>query len=231
MSMIAVITARGGSKRIPRKNIKDFMGQPMLAYAISAALESGLFESVMVSTDDAEIAEVAEKYGAEVPFMRSARTSDDFATTYDVLEEVIEEYRKQGQSFEDCCCIYPCVPFLTSESLKNAYKLMSDGAVAVQPVCKYPVPVEWAFCIDANNELVPHCKEALKIRSQDLKPCYYDAGMFYFFKIAEMLSAHTIVPKGTKPYVIDELECQDIDTMDDWRMAEFKYRMLKMEEK
>lgn len=231
MSMIAVITARGGSKRIPRKNIKDFMGKPMLAYAISAALESNLFDKVMVSTDDEEIADVARKYGAEVPFMRSAKTSDDFATTRDVLVEVVEEYVKRGENFDQLCCIYPCVPFLTADSLKKAYAIMQNGAIAVQPVCKYPVPVEWAFAIDEKNELVPRDEAALSIRSQDLTSFYYDVGMFYFFTVKNMLDENAVVPKGTQPYIMDELECQDIDTMEDWHVAELKYRMLNMEEK
>ena len=119
---IAIITARGGSKRIPRKNIKNFMGKPMLAYAISAAIDSGVFVEVMVSTDDSEIADIAVKYGAEVPFMRSEKTSNDFATTADVLYEVKEEYKKLGKEFDTICCIYPCVPFLTGKILRDAYE-------------------------------------------------------------------------------------------------------------
>lgn len=227
MERIAIITARGGSKRIPRKNIKEFMGKPMLAYAIEAALSSELFDTVMVSTDDREIADVAIEYGAEVPFLRSARTSDDFASTFDVLEEVVEEYKKRGRVFAEICCIYPCVPFLSAASLVEAYKAMEDGAVAVQPVCKYPVPVEWAFEIDESGRLVPRDRKAMNIRSQDLKPCYYDVGMFYFCRTREMLLEKTMVPPGTVPYLVNEKECQDIDTMEDWQMAEFKYRMLK----
>lgn len=228
MGMIAIITARGGSKRIPRKNIKEFMGKPMLVYAIEAAKASNLFDTVMVSTDDIDIAETAKKYGAEVPFMRSARTSDDYASTYDVLEEVIAEYRKLGRLFDKICCIYPCVPFLTAESLRKAYKVMVNEVPAVQPVCRYPVPVEWAFTIDEDNNLIPKDKEALSIRSQDIAPCYYDVGMFYFVSTNIMLKEKTIVPFGTKAYVINEYECQDIDTMDDWKMAERKYKILNM---
>ena len=227
MSSIAIITARGGSKRIPRKNIKNFMGKPMLAYAVEAALKSELFDTIMVSTDDKEIADVAEKLGAEVPFMRSEKNSDDFATTFDVLEEVIGEYAKRGKLFEEICCIYPCVPFLSAASLIDAHKAMENGAVAIQPVCKYPVPVEWAFEINEVGELVPRDRSAMDIRSQDLRPCYYDVGMFYFCRTDKMLLEKTMVPPGTRPYIIDEAECQDIDTMDDWRMAELKYKMMK----
>ena len=127
MSNIAIITARGGSKRISKKNIKEFMGKPMLAYAIQAASDSKIFDEVMVSTDSEEIAEVAKKYGAKVPFMRSERTASDNATTYDALEEVTAKYKETGKEFDTLCCIYPCVPYLTSETLKNAYNILKNN--------------------------------------------------------------------------------------------------------
>lgn len=226
MSLIAIITARGGSKRIPKKNIKDFYGKPMLAYAIEAAKGAGIFDEIMVSTDSEEIADVARKYGATVPFMRSESTANDFATTFDVLEEVINEYKKQGKSFDELCCIYPCVPFLTSKTLEESYKLMRQtNANALQPVCKYPAPVEWAMKIE-NGFLIPNDKAALNIRSQDLTPKYFDVGMFYFCKTEVMLKERTVVPINTSGYVIDEAECQDIDTPNDWKMAEMKYKLL-----
>lgn len=226
MSIIAIITARGGSKRIPQKNIKIFMGKPMLAYAIEAAKKTGIFDEIMVSTDDEDIANVARKYGASVPFMRSQKTSDDFATTYDVLEEVIDEYKKMGKIFDELCCIYPCVPFLTSKTLQDAYKAMKDCQVdALQPVCKFPAPVERAMKIE-NNLIVPNDRESLKIRTQDLTPSYFDVGMFYYCKTDVMLLEKTLVPQKTSAYIIDELECQDIDTPDDWRIAEMKYKLL-----
>ena len=224
MGNIAIITARGGSKRIPKKNIKDFMGKPMLAYAIESAIKSEIFDEIMVSTDSDEIKEIALKYGAKVPFMRSEQTSNDYATTFDVLEEVISEYQKQGKEFETLCCIYPCVPFLKAETLKNAYEEL-DGFNAVQPVCKYPAPVEWAMKID-NGTLIFNDPDAKNIRSQDLEPKYFDVGMFYFCKVKNLLAEKTLVPQGTKAYIIDELECQDIDTPDDWKMAEMKYKVL-----
>ena len=226
MSVIAIITARGGSKRIPKKNIKEFYGKPMLAYAIEAAKGAGIFDEIMVSTDSEEIAEVARKYGANVPFMRSERTANDFATTFDVLEEVVNEYKKQGKFFDELCCIYPCVPFLTSKTLKESYKLMKQTkANALQPVCKYPAPVEWAMKIE-NGLLIPNDRESLKIRSQDLTPKYFDAGMFYFCNIEIMLKEKTVVPTNTSGYISDESECQDIDTPDDWKMAEIKFNII-----
>lgn len=224
---IAIITARGGSKRIPKKNIKPFFGKPMLAYAIEACRASGVFSTIMVSTDSAEIAEVAKANGAEIPFMRSEKTASDFATTFDVLEEVVRNYGERGQSFDSLCCVYPCVPFLTGETLKAAHALFGNSnAAGIQPVCKYPVPVEWAMKME-NGFLVPNDREALKIRSQDLTPKYYDVGMFYFVKVQAMLEQKTVVPANTLGYLMNENEIQDIDTEDDWNMAEMKYRLIR----
>lgn len=227
MSIIAIITARGGSKRIPQKNIKDFYGKPMLAYAIDAAKEAGIFDEIMVSTDSFEIADVAKRFGACVPFMRSARTADDYATTFDVLEEVLAEYKRIGKIFDNVCCIYPCVPFLSSTTLLNAYNhMIKTQANAIMPVCKYPAPIEWAMRIK-DGVLLPDDASKLVIRSQDLKPAFFDVGMFYFCKTKILLEEKTLVPPGTQGYIIDEKECQDIDTPDDWEMAELKYKLLR----
>ena len=227
MSIIAIITARGGSKRIPQKNIKIFMGKPMLAYAIEAAQNAQIFDEIMVSTDSNEIANIAQEYGAKVPFMRSPRTSNDFATTFDVLEEVLTVYAKNGMSFEELCCIYPCVPFLNAKTLTSAYNVMKESNVdGLQPVCKYPAPVEWAMKIE-HGLLTPDDKKAQFIRSQDLIPRYYDAGMFYFLKTSVMLAEKTITPNKTFGYIVDEKECQDIDTIEDWKAAETKYKVLR----
>lgn len=225
MSAIAIITARGGSKRIPRKNIKPFMGRPMLAYAISAARESGLFDEIMVSTEDEEIAAVARANGADVPFMRSARTAGDYATTFDVLEEVLARYASAGREFDVTCCIYPCVPFLRGSTLCKAADLLGPKVNAVLPVCRYPVPIEWAMIV-SDGELKPRDQESLKIRSQDLTPKYYDVGMFYFVRSAVLLQEKTLIPAPTAAFEIDALECQDIDTPEDWSFAETKYRLL-----
>ena len=219
MKNIAIITARGGSKRIPQKNIKEFMGKPMIAYAIEPAIESRIFDEVMVSTDCGEIAEISKKYGASVPFLRSKKTSDDFATTLDVIEEVITEYKKIGKEFDNICCIYPCVPFLSSNTLKESYDKFKKND-ALLPVCKYPVPIEWAMKIE-DRMLIPNNRDAQNIRSQDIEPKYYDAGMFYFVK------TQILVPKNTFGYIIKESECQDIDTEEDWQMAEIKFKILK----
>ena len=227
MKNIAIITARGGSKRIPKKNIKEFMGKPMIAYAIEACLKSEIFDEVMVSTDCAEIAEISKEYGAKIPFMRSEKNSGDFTTTFEVLEEVITEYKKTGREFGNLCCVYPCVPFLKAETLKDAYKKFVDSKEnGLMPVCKYPVPIEWAMKIEGGL-LVPNDREAQNIRSQDIEPKYFDVGMFYFLKTDVMMNEKTLVLKKTAPYIMSETEIQDIDTEDDWKMAELKCKLLK----
>lgn len=222
MSTLAIITARGGSKRIPRKNIKDFMGKPMLAYAIKAALDSDLFEEIMVSTDDNEIAEIAKKNGAQVPFMRSEKTANDFATTADVLNEVISEYKNLGKTFDNICCIYPCVPFLTGEILKSAYQNFIDtGADRLTPVVKYSFPIQRAFKINNEGFLEYREPENASKRSQDLEAMYHDVGMFYFYKSDKMNG------KNIAAYEMDESCIQDIDTLEDWKMAELKYKVMQ----
>ena len=221
MKKIAIITARGGSKRIPRKNIKEFMGKPMLAYAIEAALKSEVFDEVMVSTDDLEIAEIARKYGANVPFMRSEATANDFATTADVLNEVKSEYKKRGMEFDTICCIYPCVPFLTAKVLKEAYETFEkSGKSALTPVVKYSFPIQRAFAVNEDGDLYYREPENAAKRSQDLEPMYHDVGMFYFN------SEDSTKKQGCVPYIMDENITQDIDTIEDWKMAEIKYKVL-----
>jgi N-acylneuraminate cytidylyltransferase len=227
MSTVAIITARGGSKRIPRKNIKPFMDKPMLAYPIEAALESGVFDEVMVSTDCPEIAAVALKCGAKVPFMRSEKTSDDYAPTFDVLEEVLVEYKKQGKKFDETCCIYPCSPFLTAETLRKAYQQLKEaGTDSLVPVCKYPIPIEWAIKIE-DGILHPFDPAAQNMRSQDLIPKYYDAGVFYLMNTSVLLESRRIITGNTLAFILPESEVQDIDTDEDWRIAEMKYKILR----
>jgi N-acylneuraminate cytidylyltransferase len=227
-NIIAIIPARGGSKRIPKKNIKDFSGRPMLSYAIEACKEAGIFSEIMVSTDTEEIAAIARQYSAQVPFLRSSKTSSDTAITYDVLEEVIAMYKQtSGKEYPYVCCVYPCVPLLSGRTVKEAYgQFVSSGSDALVPVCKFPVPVEWAMKIE-NGLLVPNDRKAILIRSQDLTPQYFDAGMFYFIKTSVLLKDKTLTPSNTIGYIMNEKEIQDIDTMDDWTMAEIKYKVFQ----
>lgn len=226
MKNIAIITARGGSKRIPRKNIKEFMGKPMLAYAIEAAVNSQIFDEVMVSTDDIEIAEIAQKYGAKVPFVRSESTANDFATTADVLNEVIDEYKKLGKSFENFACIYPCVPFLNGEILKSAYeKFLNSNADSLMPVVKFSFPIQRAVKVSETGFLEYREPQFAMSRSQDLEPMYHDVGMFYFAKTKVFLEYKTLVTPKTVLFEMDESVIQDIDTPEDWKMAELKYKV------
>ena len=223
MSMVAIITARGGSKRIPRKNIREFMGKPMLAYAIEAARGSGLFDEVMVSTEDVEIAEIAKQQGAVVPFMRSAKTADDFSTTADVLKEVLACYHDRKRYFDMLCCIYPCVPFLTGEILKDAgRRFVESGCDALTPVVRFSFPIQRAFRVNAKGFLEYREPQYALSRSQDLEPMYHDVGMFYFMKSKVLEGASS----GTMFFEMDEACIQDIDTLDDWKLAEQKYRIL-----
>ena len=227
MSCVAIILARGGSKRIPRKNIKQFMGKPMIAYAIQAALEAGIYDEVMVSTDDMEIAEIAKRYGAKVPFMRSEKTASDTATTVDVLIEVIEKYKELGIDFETLTCIYPCVPFLTGDILANAYSVYKEtNASTVMPVLRFEYPVQRAFVVNDEGILTWREPQYCLTRTQDLEVSYHDAGMFYFVKVSDMLKEHQVICKRTFPIEIPRKVAQDIDTMEDWEECELKYKIL-----
>ncbi len=227
MKKVAIITARGGSKRIPRKNIKEFCGKPILAYSIQAALEAGVFDTVMVSTDDEEIAEIAKKYGAEVPFYRSEKTANDYATTADVILEVIEEYEKLGQFFDMVCCIYPTAPFLTADKLKDAVqKLENSDADTLIPVVTFSYPVQRALVI-RDEKLVFEYPEFMDSRSQDLEPHYHDVGQFYIMKTETFKESKKIMLGNILPFEISEMEVQDIDNQTDWEIAEMKYRILR----
>ena len=226
MKSIAIITARGGSKRIPRKNIKEFLGKPIIAYTIEAAIASNMFDQVMVSTDDDEIAEIAKKYGAQVPFMRSDKTSNDFATTADVLNEVIDEYKKLGESFEYMCCLYPTAPFVTPDAIGQAMKILEDnGADTVLPVVKFSFPPQRGV-IMKDGYLTPKYPECMPMRSQDLEPMYHDAGQFYCMKVSSFVEQGRVVMDKTMPYMQDDMNVQDIDTPEDWAIAEVKYKVL-----
>lgn len=226
MGSIAIITARGGSKRIPGKNRKDFLGKPIMCYSIEAALSSGLFEEVMVSTDDEEIAGIARGAGANVPFMRSADTADDFATTDDVLLEVLAEYEKRGQTFEYMACIYPTAPFVTAEKLQNAFRILKENnASGVMPVVQFSFPPQRGMAVRDGRLAYCYPENAMK-RSQDLETIYHDCGQFYFYKTEEYRACRGDLKDGYVPIVVPETEVQDIDNLTDWKLAEIKYRMM-----
>lgn len=224
---LAIITARGGSKRIPYKNIREFCGRPIIVYSVEAALNSGVFDEVMVSTDDEKIAEIAKEAGAKVPFLRSAETSNDFATTADVILEVLAEYEKQGQNFDSACCIYPTAPFITSDKLKNAVELLETKAYdSVMPVAEFSFPPLRGMVMDG-DKVSYKWEEFSLARSQDLDKIYHDVGQFYVIDVEKFKEAKRLVTKNTGAVVIDELEMQDIDNEVDWKLAELKYQLLK----
>ena len=227
MKNIAIITARGGSKRIPGKNIKEFLGKPIICYSIEAALQSGLFDEVMVSTDDDKIADIARKAGAGVPFMRSAETSGDYATTDEVLYEVMREYEKRGEQFQYMACLYPTAPFVTAEKLRDAMKLLQEsGASALMPVVAFSFPPQRGM-IERNHRLEYQFPENAAKRSQDLETVYHDCGQFYLYDVKNYMEHKGQVNDDYIPYVMKETEIQDIDNESDWALAEMKYRLLQ----
>lgn len=227
MNNVAIITARGGSKRIPRKNIRLFLGKPIIAYVIEAALQSGLFAEVMVSTDDAEIADVARQFGALVPFMRSEGNADDFANTTDVLLEVLADYKLVGKNFEFGCCLYPTASFITSALLQQAFdKLTTAGFDTVYPIQPFGFPVQRAVLLNDAGQVQWLQPEHRSTRSQDLARAYHDAGQFYFFRTEALRQNRQLIGPNAGGVVISEMQAHDIDSEQDWQLAELKWRIL-----
>ena len=224
---ICIIPARGGSKRIPRKNIRPFRGRPMLEWSVMAALQSGCFDHVMVSTDDTEIAEVARTAGAEVPFLRSAKAADDHATTADVLMEVLGQYAEMGQNFAKGCCLYPTAPFVTPVDLVAGRDLMvAGGHSAVMPVAAFSYPIWRSLKRNADGRIAFNFPENALTRSQDLPPAYHDAGQWYWFRVDAFLASGILLGPDTGSILLPEMRVQDIDNEDDWQMAEIKHARL-----
>lgn len=222
MRNVCIIPARGGSKRIPRKNVKPFMGKPIIAYGIEAAIESCLFDEVMVSTDDNEIATVARQYGANVPFVRSENTANDMASLADVIDEVISTFKTKGQVYDNFCCILATAPFVSAKLLSDSYDFyLEKNFDSLRPVTGFSYPIQRAFRMDENGNVSFMYPEYTQSRSQDLEKAYHDAGLFYWGKTSKGLRGGV---RGG--YVIDEDLCQDIDTEDDWRIAEMKYKLM-----
>ena len=229
MSSVAIITARGGSKRIPHKNIKPFLGKPIIAYSIEAAKAAGCFDEVMVSTDDEEIAEIARRYGAVVPFMRSAENSDDFSTTRDVVREVLKQYKEVGRAFDYACCIYPTAPFITAERLKESMQLLEEKqADSVLPVVRFSFPPQRCVVLE-DGRAVFKWPEHMLTRSQDLEPFYHDCGQYYCLNTKAFGEQEVLFMKNTYPVILDEMEVQDIDNETDWKLAELKFKLLRGE--
>lgn len=228
---IAVIPARGGSKRIPRKNIKEFYGKPLIAYSIQTAIESKLFDKIIVTTDDEEIADVAKTYGAEVPFIRPKALSDDFTGTADVVSHAIEWLKEHGETYDYICTIYATAPLLQSKYLVEGFeKLKSSDAVNAFSATSMPFPIQRTFKITANERCEMFWPENYNARSQDLEEAYQDAGQFYWTKI-DQKSDEIMFGKESIPIVLPRYLVQDIDTLEDWQRAEIMYKVIQEQKK
>lgn len=225
---LCIIPARGGSKRIPRKNIKDFLGKPIISYSIETALKSGLFEEVMVSTDDLKIAEIATNLGAQVPFLRSPQTSDDFASTFDVISEVIKKYNAKGRTFSNICCIYPTSPLLNSNELISGLEFLTKGNfTSVFPIVKFSYPILRSLKLEEGNRVTMNFPEYQESRSQELPESYHDAGQFYWCNCELIFKEGQLFTQNSAGIVLNEIQAQDIDNLTDWQLAELKYKILQ----
>jgi pseudaminic acid cytidylyltransferase len=221
---MAIIPARGGSKRIPRKNIKDFCGKPMIAWSIEAAKASGLFDHIIVSTDDAEIAEVARAWGAEVPFMRPADLSDDYVGTGAVVKHAVEWSLKHIGESEFACTIYATAPFIKPADLvKGMELLLQTGRQIAFTVASFPFPIQRAIKITESGSVAMFQPEYLMTRSQDLEPAYHDAGQFYWARTDAVLNELPAFSDAAIPLILPRYQVQDIDTKEDWQRAELMF--------
>ncbi len=223
MKKIAIIPARIGSKRIPKKNIKNFLGKPIIAYTISAAKKSNLFDEIIVSTDHKSIADISIKYGAKVPFLRSKKNSSDFASTYDVLIEVLNKYKEK--EFEYGCCLYPAAPLITKNLINECYnKIVGYHWDTVFPIVEYGHPIDRALCFDKNKKIkFINPINSLK-RTQDLEKKFHDSGQFYWFNIQKLRENKELISKNSTGVIVSKNKVQDIDNLDDWKLAELKYK-------
>lgn len=223
MSNLCIIPARGGSKRIPRKNVKDFLGKPIIAYSIIMAQTSCLFDEIMVSTDDEEISRISLQYGAKVPTKRSLVNSDDFAVLADVIDEVLDYYKSKEKFFEYVCCVLPTAPLMQRLHLEKCYELLKySNFDSVRPIVKFSYPIQRAVRLVNGNGISFFQPEFAKSRSQDLEEAYHDAGQFYWFRAGTGMRSEN---KGA--IIIPEAYVQDLDTMEDWDLAELKFKFIK----
>lgn len=225
---ICVIPARGGSKRIPRKNIKEFNGKPIIAYSIEAALKSDCFEQIIVSTDDGEISAVAKEYGAEVPFSRPDELANDYTATIPVIKHAIEWFEGKGQLLTEVCCLYATAPFVQAESIRKAYEQMKrEQANYCFSVTSFPFPIQRAIKVMQENRVDMFYPEHFNTRSQDLEETYHDAGQFYWGKAQAFKDELPLFSDVATPYILPRYLVQDIDTSDDWIRAEAMYKVLR----
>ena len=224
---LAIIPARGGSKRIPRKNIKLFCGKPMIAWSIEAARQSGCFDHIVVSTDDAEIAEVARQYGAQVPFMRPAELSDDHTGTTAVIAHAINWFAAQGQTPAQVCCLYATAPFVSADDLRRGLSVLTEaGSDYAFSVTSYAFPIQRAIRITPAGRVKMFNVEHFNTRSQDLEEAYHDAGQFYWGRADAWLQGQMIFSPAAAPVMLPRHRVQDIDTPEDWLRAEWLFKAI-----
>jgi len=232
MESIAIIPARGGSKRIPRKNIKSFAGKPAIARAIECAGASNLFSRIIVSTDDQEIATIARESGAEVPFIRSSRLSDDYTTTIEVIADALINLKEVSDPSDLVCCVYPVTPLLHSSRLKEAKELLIGGDWDfVFGAIQFESPIERAFRKNATGEVLFRDHKFIEIRTQDLPSSYHDSGQFYFGRRSSWISKSTVLGANSTFIQLDKHEVIDIDTEEDWALAEYIFESRKINKK
>jgi len=225
---LCVIPARGGSKRIPRKNIKLFCGKPMITWSIEAALQSGSFDQVVVSTDDAEIADVARQYGAQVPFMRPRALADDHTATTAVVAHAIDWFATQGQMPQQVCCLYATAPFVSAEDLRRGLAMLTEtGSDYAFAVTSYAFPIQRAIRITKANRVEMFNPEHFNTRSQDLEEAYHDAGQFYWGRASAWLANKMIFGPSSAPVILPRHRVQDIDTPEDWLRAEWLFKAMQ----
>ena len=226
---ICVIPARGGSKRIPRKNIKKFNGRPIIAYSIEAALASSCIDQVIVSTDDQEISEVSKEYGAQVPFIRPEKLSTDYITTNPVISHAVEWMEAHGNPIDAVCCLYATAPFVQTYAISDAYENFNNlKADFCFSVTSFPFPIQRAVKIEKDNKVGMFYPEHLNTRSQDLQEAYHDAGQFYWGTKLAFNSDASILSEIVIPYILPRYLVQDIDTLEDWKRAEIMYKAMQL---
>lgn len=229
---LAIIPARGGSKRIPRKNIKPFCGKPMIAWSIEAALQSGCFDQVVVTTDDAEIAEVARQHGAQVPFLRPAELSDDHAGTTAVIAHAIDWFVAQGHAPAQVCCLYATAPFVSPDDLRRGLAVLTEsGCDYAFSVTSYAFPIQRAIRVTPAGRVEMFNAEHFNTRSQDLEDAYHDAGQFYWGRAEAWLQGQMIFSPAAAPVMLPRHRVQDIDTPEDWARAEWMFKALQAQTK
>lgn len=225
--VLVVIPARGGSQRIPKKNIKPFLGKPIISYVIECAIMSGCCDEVLVSTDSEEIAGIAKQYGASVPFIREASLADGYTTTDAVIIDAIKRYKEKGREFKYVICLYPTAPFVTVEHIKQALELMDKhNAKEVKMLAQFSFPPQRGMIVDENGYAEYKYKEYANTRSQDLAPIYHDVGQLYVYDAEQFIRCNGSIVDGVVPLFVEEKDVQDIDNEQDWVMAELKYKVL-----